>query len=265
MDEPLFWSHSHYEDKCWQWWFNYRNRPLNLINLEVSWRYKMWHAEMDLGREETQLSFSLAGFGLYLHAGFNYLPIPRRLTHFTRESKYLREPVQIEHPRDLELGVSFLSGDHLILEDSFILVKLLSKSGFAGFEDYWSGPEFSFHIFDWIFGKIEYQSETLKEADTEISFPEYSYPVHIEIRKDRWIRPRYWKDLVVHRCDIDIPEGGTPVPTGKYKFGEPNDTLGFCFSLMEDGSLPEDPIEQAKQKFAERINQDREKYRYKKD
>lgn len=253
----LFWTHSHYENKCWRWWLSLEGKPLNLVALEVSWQYPHWSAEISLGDEETQLGFTLTGFGVLLYAGFNYLPIPRILTHYFRESTHCSPPRMIEYPRRLDFGVSLIKGEHPILEPSIILLKLFSKNSFGGFDEYWSGPEIHLNPVGWIFGKETYQSEVLEEQDTELVFPEGSYPVRIEIRRDRWSRTRYWGELIVHRCDMHILDEEQPIPTGGFKFGSPNDTFGICIPLADDGSLPENPIEAAKQKMIESINRDR--------
>lgn len=259
---PLFYAHSHYENKCWRWWLVSRHSSLKLISLEVSWRFSMWMAEISLGDEETQLGFTLAAFGLFLHAGFNYLPIPKFLTHYVRGSQYSEKPRLIEYPRCLDFGINAVVDRGLLEDGLFVQLKFFSKSDMSGHHEYCSGPKISFNPFDSIFGEVVYNSEIIQEFDTQIELPEASYPMHFEIRRDSWSRPRYWGEKIVYRCDAEVPEGGAPIPNGACKFCDSNDIYRICVPISEDDFLPLNLVDFAKQKIIDHINEDRNIYQY---
>lgn len=257
---PLFWTHSLNRDQSWQWWLTYRESNLNLISFEVSWGNMMWHAYMRLGQEEKQLSFSVAGFGLFFYVGFNHLPIPKFLTHYQVMSRYLDTPRLLDMPRNLKLGLSYIKAKHWILEDSFLSVSLFSCKSMGGFDQPKGGPEFSLNPMNWIFGEIAYSNTTLQSAEVSLKFPEGAYPVKLDVERAEWKRPRYWKSLIVHRCSYQILDESKPIPTGNFKYGMPNDTYAATFPFQDDGGLPDDAIEVGKSKATRGIEREREKH-----
>lgn len=110
----------------------------------------------------------------------------------------------------------------------------------------------SFNIPDFILGKQKYVEGDPEVHKVKIPMPEGAYDATVEMRDDKWVRPR-WFTLKLRRAKIDVPQG-IPYP-GK---GENSWDCGedASFGL----SCPAETVEQAIGKQVESVLRSRRRH-----
>ena len=179
------------------------------------------------------------------------------------DAEYLSEP------RILKTGISLIGIEGFdILDDWFINFELLHADDFYGGHSKNKGISFNAYLPEWIFGKRQQKRNESPVHEAVVKLEECDYPVEVKVAEVTLSRPRFWKTKTFLSASVDIPEGGTPIPTGQFKYGGPNDRYGSSFPLgdpdkAEHLDKPIDWLVQlAIQKFKSDILKDRERYGY---
>ncbi len=176
-------------------------------NVGIEWYFWPTHKDasiaVQIGGDETDLSFGLNLFIAQLHLGFNHL--------FPSSWKW-------HDFRAIGKGVTrgFIPGTGRLTEISWHKGRLgvYVWRDWTGWDrevpGHWGGFEWTLHVTDFLLGAKKYNTEKLAvHKGVEIPMPEATYLADILFQRASWKRPRWPGKEVIMRADIEMHE---PIP-----------------------------------------------------
>lgn len=248
------------EDGRAYWSWNYSWHGLSPLTLEFYWKAKHNGIDFDWGDEEAQIGFSLFGLGLGGSIRVNHLPIPESWTGIKTKSNIgIKGRDYFYMPKNRRIGLrvwGWDEGGNLHSVQPEINFNLWTTDQW---EPTFKGFDIGIPLLK-IFGETQYRSQLFAERSKVIlEMPEGSYEVDVKISLDTWKRPRLPGQLSLFRFDI---ENEVSIRTGQIKYGVNRGYTSMSGPLLEDGSLPDSPIEVAIERYRQEILAERIKYNY---